>query len=86
MLINQKQNISLAATNKIDDNGSNICKVCGTVNGYQGANEYTNFHENMYKIVKKSVYGRKYHLENVINKNGITLSYHDVDKKLSDFP
>jgi len=44
-----------------------IAPSCGTVNSYSIASEYIDFHENKYKIVKKSVYQRKYHLENVIN-------------------
>ena len=45
----------------------------GTVNGYQTVKEYINVYENQYKIVKKSIYERKYHLENTIN--GISSKY-----------
>ena len=51
----------------INANGANICQINGTVNGYQTAKEYMNFYENKYKIVKKSIYERKYHFENTIN-------------------
>ena len=51
----------------INDNGAKICKRCGTVNGYQIAKIYINFNENKYKVVKKSICERKYHLENTIN-------------------
>lgn len=64
----------------INDNGSNICKSCGTVNDYQTAKHFIDFHENKYKIVKKSIYHTKYHLENIIAENKITLSYHEKTK------
>ena len=51
----------------INNKGKNVCRNCGTVNSYGIASEYVDLHENKYKIVKKSVYQRKYHLENVIN-------------------
>lgn len=53
--------------NMVNNKGIYVCRNCGTVNGYDIASEYVDFHENKYKIVKKSVYQRKYHLENVIN-------------------
>ena len=43
------------------------------MNGYQIAKIYINFNENKYKIVKKSIYERKYHLRNTIN--GISSKY-----------
>ena len=48
-------------------NGMFICMNCGLVDGYVNVNEYINIHENVYKIRRKSVYHRKYHIENVIN-------------------
>ena len=61
----------------INHDGSNICKSCGMVNDYQVAKDFIDFHENKYKIVKKSIYHRKYRLENIITENQITLSYHE---------
>ena len=46
----------------------NICLKCGSVHSYDYVNEYINFYENMHKIYKKSVYHRKYHIENVLNR------------------
>jgi len=46
---------------------AHICRNCGIVNSYDIASEYIDFHERKYKVVKKLVYQRKYHLENVIN-------------------
>ena len=68
----------------ITDNGVSICQSCGTVNGYQTAKEYINFYKNKYKIVKKSIYERKYHLENTINdicnKYKLYISSHNKTK------
>ena len=50
----------------ISDNGMKICKNCGQVHGYEIVKEYIDFYENMYKIRRKSVYHRKYHIENVV--------------------
>ena len=51
---------------------------CGRVEGYKIVNEYLNFYENLHKIKKKSVYQRKYHIENTLadicSKNIIDLS------------
>ena len=40
-------------TNIINNEGTNVCRSCFTVNGYKAANEYIDFHENKYKIMKK---------------------------------
>ena len=64
----------------INDNNEIVCKNCGLVQGYKHVKEYINFHENMYKIRRKSVYHRKYHIENVINKANIKISRDDRDK------
>ena len=49
-------------------NGLNTCVSCGIVNGYITDNEYIDLYTNLYKIKKKSIYCRYYHVENVINK------------------
>ena len=55
------------------------------------ASEYADFHENGYKIVKKSVYQRKYYLQNVINdicskyKNKLQISVCDLTKIENDY-
>ena len=48
-------------------NGINVCTNCGSVHGYDYVPEHVDFYENMYKIRRKSVYHRKYHIENVLN-------------------
>ena len=56
--------------------GMNVCKNCGLVDGYVYVDEYINFHENMYRIRRKSIYNRKYHIENVLNSiSEIQLTY-----------
>ena len=55
----KKQNVT-------NDNSMFVCRSCGIVHGYDIAKEYIDFHEKR-KIVKKSVYNRKYHIQNTIN-------------------
>ena len=68
----------------VNINGMNACVNCGLVNGYDYVQEYFNFYENMYKIRRKSVYHRKYHIDNVLNnicyENNIQLTYHQREK------
>ena len=57
-------------------NGMNVCINCGLVDGYVYVDEYINFHENMYRIRRKSIYNRKYHIDNVLNSiSEIQLTY-----------
>ena len=48
-----------------DMNGKNTCINCGVVNSDIYVTEYVNFYDNIHRIRKKSVYHRKYHIENV---------------------
>ena len=61
-----------------------VCKNCGIVNYQNYQQDYIDFNENKYKIRKKSVYIRKYHINNTINKicddNKIQLKYSDKEK------
>ena len=65
-------------------NGMNICVNCGLVHGYDFTTEYVDFYDNMHRIRKKSVYNRKYRIENVLNdlvfKNGIQMTKNQIDK------
>ena len=45
-----------------------VCKNCGQLIGYKVVNEYVDFRENLYRMRRKSVYNRKYHLQNIINE------------------
>ena len=51
----------------INDNGKIVCKNCGKVDSYGIIDEYIDFYENNRKIIRKSVYHRKYHIKNIIN-------------------
>ena len=65
-------------------NGMNTCVNCGSVNGYDYVTEYFNFYDNMHRIRQKSVYHRKYHIENILNcisfENDIELTYHQREQ------
>ena len=47
--------------------GMNTCVNCGKIYGYVFVDKCIDLYENMYKIRKKSVYCRKYHIEIVMN-------------------
>ena len=68
----------------INDNGMNVCKNCGLVQYYNYHIDYIDFNENKYKIRKKSVYIRKYHIDNLLNsitsENFIQLTFNQKDK------
>ena len=68
----------------INDNGMNVCKNCGLVQYYNYHKDYIDFNENKYKIRKKSVYIRKYHIDNVLNsissENYIQLTFSQRDR------
>ena len=65
-------------------NGLNTCVNCGLVYSYNYVPEYVDFYANMYRIRRKSVYHRKYHIENVLNsilcENYIQLTYNQREK------
>ena len=62
----------------------NTCMNCGLVDGYDYAKEYFNFYDNMYRMRKKSIYHRKYHIYNVTNsisfKNNIQLTHEQMNQ------
>ena len=64
--------------------GENVCINCGTVHGYDYVTEYFDFYDNIHKIRQKSVYHRKYHIENVLDsifsENYIQLTYHQREQ------
>ena len=45
-----------------------VCRSCGIVQGYETAREYVDFYQNKYRMKRrmKSVYHRKYHINNVL--------------------
>nr|DAC81277.1 TPA_asm: oncoid [Corynactis coral adintovirus] len=50
----------------VDLDGSIVCKGCGQVDGEYYPVGYVDFYQDMYKMRRRSVYKRKYHIENVI--------------------
>ena len=67
-----------------DMNGKNTCINCGVVNSDIYVTEYVNFYDNIHRIRQKSVYHRKYHIENVLDsifsENNIQLTYHQRER------
>ena len=51
-----------------NDSEKNVCLNCGIVDCYNFVNEYVSFHDNKYKFYRKSVYHRKYHINNILSK------------------
>ena len=66
-----------------------MCKNYGQVHDYLTADEYVDFYENRYRIKRKSVYHRKYHILNVINdiaeNNNIQVGYYNREEILRIF-
>ena len=64
--------------------GMNLCLNCGIVHTCDYANEYIDFYENIYRIRRKSVYHRLYHVEKILNnlcfENGIVLTHDQRDR------
>ena len=63
----------------INENGMLVCHNCGVVQEYNYVKEYVNFYENKYKLKRKYIYHREYHINNTIldirQKYNIELSY-----------
>ena len=61
--------------------GTNTCINCGLVDGYNYVAEYFDFYHNIHKIRNKSIYHRKYHIENVLNSiSNVQLTYYQRNK------
>ena len=73
----------------IRDNGMVVCRSCGIVQRYESSIEYIDFYENKHKIKRKSVYHRKYHINNILTdlsvKYRITFSVEQKNKILMIF-
>ena len=73
----------------INDNGLIVCRSCGVVQGYKTAREYVNFYENIHRMKRRSVYHRKYHLNNILmdisTKHNITFSVEQKNKIMRIF-
>ena len=77
-----KYDLCCESPNIINDNSCVVCQSWGVVQGYDSASEYVDFYNNRHKIKRKSVYHRKYHINNILTdistKYRITYS---VDQK-----
>ena len=65
---------------KIEDiDGIYTCISCGLVNSVVYKSPFFDFYENMNKIIRKSIYIRKYHIEKLINNllvnHGVELTH-----------
>ena len=73
----------------INDNLMLVCRSCGIVQGYETAREYVDFYENRHKMKRKSVYHRKYHINNILmdisTKHNITFSVEQKNKIMRIF-
>ena len=52
--------------NIISDKGMQVCKSCGIVQGYNFSKEFVDFYCNMNRFLRKSVYHREYHINNIL--------------------
>ena len=80
----------------INNNGMIVCRSCGSVHRYETSTEYIDFYESKHKMKRKSVYHRKYHINNVLleissshnitffveQKNKILRIFAEIDKIL----
>ena len=61
-----------------------VCVKCGRVIGFGMVNKCVDFNENKHKIRRKSMYYRKYHIQNILNslyqKKNIGISYNKRQK------
>ena len=66
-----------------------VCKNCGQVHDEYFSSEYIDFYENRYRIKRKSIYHRKYHIINVMNDiaqiNSIQIGYYNRQNILRIF-
>ena len=73
----------------INNSGMVVCRSCGSVHRYETSTEYVDFYENKHKMKRKSVYHRKYHINNVLTdlstKYRITLSVKQKNKIIKIF-
>ena len=68
----------------INEDGMLVCQSCGVVQGYNFVKEYVDFYDNRHKFIRKSVYHREYHINNILldieEKYNIEISYYQKNK------
>ena len=77
--------VSCCNNERIEDiDGIRVCFSCGLVHCTISKSDYIDFYENVYKIRRKSIYIRKYHIENSLNNllldQGVELTYDQRDR------
>ena len=50
----------------INEDGMLVCQICGVVQGYNYVKEYVDFYKNRHRFIRKSVYHREYHINNIL--------------------
>ena len=50
----------------INDDGMLVCRSCGIGQGYESSVEYVDFYKNRHRFIRKSVYHREYHINNIL--------------------
>ena len=72
-----------------DINGISVCINCGIVHDCISKSDFLNFYENIFKITRKSIYFRKYHIKKIIDnllyKNLVQLTVIQIEKILKIF-
>ena len=73
----------------INNNGMIVCRSCGIVQRYESSAEYIDFYESKHKMKRKSVYHRKYHVNNILmditSKYNITFSVDQENRIMKIF-
>ena len=68
----------------VDISGIQVCINCGIVHPCISKSDYIDFYKNVYRIRRKSIYIRRYHIENIMNyllvKHRIELTWNQRDK------
>ena len=68
----------------VEIQGMDVCIECGLVINSISKSDYIEFYENLFRIRRKSIYIRKYHIENSLKnllvKYNIELTYNQRDK------
>ena len=67
-----------------NDNSMNICTNCGLIQSCVYDSGYIDFYNNIHRMRQKSVYCRKYHIENTLNdlciQNNVVLTHKQRDQ------